>query len=186
MKFRNIQNTDKPHLPSLIQTQIKVDMCVRSMFYYMYIDSTNNRNNKKSLSWYFTDVYIIKQNITCPLVDKNFNLLVQSSRYLTRSNIFHIFTWLIVATCRRMYEDLTATAGTLFVFINDIFSLRSWRYCVVVEWDLAAKSSWAALVSRNRKLNEKKKIQTPRPHSVSGSGTAAIQTSCFCRAKQNS
>ena len=48
---------------------------------------------------------------------------------------------LVVATCRRTYEDLATTAGTLFVFINDIFSLRSWRYCVVVEGDLVAKPS---------------------------------------------
>ena len=107
-------------------------MSISSMFYYMYIDSTNNRNNKKLLSWYFIDVYIIKQNITCPLVHTNFNLLVQSSRYLTRSNIFHIFTCCSYLSTL-IYEDLTATAGTLFVFINDIFSLRSWRYCVVAE-----------------------------------------------------
>ena len=55
------------------------------------IDSTNNRLVQEIVVLVFHRCLYNKQNITCPLVDTNFNLLMQSSRYLTRSNILCIY-----------------------------------------------------------------------------------------------
>ena len=72
--------------------------------------------------------------------------------------------WGCKIACERGYffiqvSGLPHLLGTSNIHLNRPFkvSLHSWRYCVVVEWDLAAKPSRAA---------KPQDIQPPRPYSL--------------------
>ena len=75
MKFRmsycyNIQNTNKPDLYSLIQTQIKI---VRKIYVLLhFIDSTNKRLVQEIVVLVFHRCLYNKQNITWPRGDTKF------------------------------------------------------------------------------------------------------------------
>jgi len=66
----NIQNTNKPDLYSLIQTQIKI---VRKIYVLLhFIDSTNKRLVQEIVVLVFHRCPHNKQNITWPLGDTKF------------------------------------------------------------------------------------------------------------------
>ena len=66
------------------------------MFYYMYIDSTNERLVQEIVVLVFHRClyYNYKQNVTCPLVETNFNLLViKSTSHSFAALTREISTW---------------------------------------------------------------------------------------------
>ena len=103
MKFRishcyNIQNTNKPYLFSLIQTQIKI---VRKICFITYtLIQRLKDQSKKSLSWYFVDVYIINNTIRYNNLFNNVIVWEHKSSFKIRIEraeyILHVRLWILI------------------------------------------------------------------------------------------